>query len=149
MKILTSDFKFRNLGWSQNFFDTGDGEEGREGIIIAATPGQSYFKGSFISTWDAETQKIFGGRFSAQLGRSKQQMHRIISKRWKAGADRKKEKEKDTSVHVPWEGRMLSSKKSAFSNQLMSCTSTKSGYPKDVVQDSHKLLLELGMGSKF
>lgn len=53
---------------------------------------------------------------------------------------------------VPW-GKgiqvhhgMLSSKKAAFSNQLMSA---KSGYPKDVVQDSHNLLLELGEDSNF
>ena len=56
---------------------------------------------------------------------------------------------------VPWEDgiqvhhEMLSSKKAAFSNQLMSCMSTKFGYPKDAVQESHNLLLEPGEDSKF
>ena len=33
-------------------------------MTIADSPVQSYFKGSFISSWDAETQKIFSGRMS-------------------------------------------------------------------------------------
>ena len=71
------------------------------------------------------------------------------------GGQEEREREKDSSVLVPWEDGiqvqhdMLSSKKAAFSNQLMSCMSIKFGYPKDAVQESHNLLLELGEDSKF
>ena len=46
---------------TSELFGTADGEEG---IAITASPVQSYFKGSFISTWDAETQKISDGIFN-------------------------------------------------------------------------------------
>ena len=59
-------------------------------MTIADSPVQSYFKGSFISSWDAETQKIFSGRSSKCI-------ESLVS------GEREGRTEKSASMHVPWE----------------------------------------------